>query len=321
MSKDSLPREGSVWSEGTVLNPFTDFGFKYLFGTEKNKDLTIGFINIILKEELDSPIDEIEFLDKELIPSIEDAKRSVVDVLCRTKDGVRYLIEMQNQYYRHMFDRLIYYHCDLISDTVSRGDKKRYGDIKKVFTICLSNFQIERNGQIKNEYKMCNTKTGKVISNIIHIITLQLPCVNVKNIAKSGKDYESLLALLKLMTDRKMGITYNEFKKAVDEIDVSDKIKRYFMDLICKAALTRLTEKERQEYRDHYFAVTIDDVIESAREEGLEEGIKEGMEKGMEKGKAEGIRQVAKSLLAQGLSLETISQATGLSQKEISKLS
>jgi predicted transposase/invertase (TIGR01784 family) len=85
--------------------------------------------------------------------------------------------------------------------------------------------------------------------------------------------------------------------------------------------LTRLTEKERQEYRDHYFAVTIDDVIESAREEGLEEGIKGGMEKGMEKGKAEGIRQVAKSLLAQGLSLETISQATGLSQKEISKLS
>jgi len=37
MSKDSLPREGSVWSEGTVLNPFTDFGFKYLFGTEKTK--------------------------------------------------------------------------------------------------------------------------------------------------------------------------------------------------------------------------------------------------------------------------------------------
>ena len=97
------------------------------------------------------------------------------------------------------------------------------------------------------------------------------------------------------MTDRKMGITYKEFKEAVDSIDVSDKIKRYFMDLICKAALTSLTEKERQEYRDHYFAVTYDDIIESARDEGMEEG--------MEKGKAEGIRQVAKSLLSQGVSL------------------
>ncbi|HKM12928.1 MAG TPA: hypothetical protein PL115_05685 [Bacteroidales bacterium] len=115
------------------------------------------------------------------------------------------------------------------------------------------------------------------------------------------------------MTDRKMGITYKEFKEAVDSIDVSDKIKRYFMDLICKAALTSLTEKERQEYRDHYFAVTYDDIIESARDEGMEEG--------MEKGKAEGIRQVAKSLLSQGVSLESISRATGLSQNEISKLS
>ena len=63
------------------------------------------------------------------------------------------------------------------------------------------------------------------------------------------------------------------------------------MDLICKAARQDSTEKERQEYHDHYFAVTIDDVIESAREEGLEEGM-EGMVKGMEKGKAEGIRQL-----------------------------
>ena len=115
------------------------------------------------------------------------------------------------------------------------------------------------------------------------------------------------------MTDRKMGMTYKDFMAAVDRIDVSNELKRYFKDLICKAALTSLTEKERQEYRDHYFAVTYDDIIESARDEGMEEG--------MEKGKAEGIRQVAKSLLSQGVSLESISRATGLSQNEISKLS
>ena len=313
MSKDSLPREGSVWSEGTVLNPFTDFGFKYLFGTEKNKDLTIGFINIILKEELESPIDEIEFLKNELIPSVEETKRPVIDILCRTKDGVRYIIEMQNHYYRYMFDRLMYYNCGLISDTVFRGDKTMYGDIKKVFTICLSNFQIEKNGLIKNEYKMCNTKTGRVISNLIHIISLHIACVNIKNIANSGKDYESLLTLLKLMTDRKMGMTYKDFMAAVDRIDVSDELKRYFKDLICKAAMTSLSESEREQYRQHLLEVPWEDVVESAREQGLEEG--------MEKGRAEGIREVAKSMLSKGISLEDISIVTGLSQKEISKLS
>ena len=34
------------------INPFTDFGFKKLFGTEPNKDLLIDFLNeVILPEQ------------------------------------------------------------------------------------------------------------------------------------------------------------------------------------------------------------------------------------------------------------------------------
>lgn len=111
------------------------------------------------------------------------------------------------------------------------------------------------------------------------------------------------------MTDRKMGMTYKDFMAAVDRIDVSNELKRYFKDLICKAAMTSLSESEREQYRQHLLEVPWEDVVESAREQGLEEGIEKG------------IRQVAKSMLSQGLSLQSISKATGLSQKEISKLS
>jgi hypothetical protein len=31
------------------INPFTDFGFKRLFGEEPNKDLLLDFLNEILK--------------------------------------------------------------------------------------------------------------------------------------------------------------------------------------------------------------------------------------------------------------------------------
>jgi predicted transposase/invertase (TIGR01784 family) len=73
--------------------------------------------------------------------------------------------------------------------------------------------------------------------------------------------------------------------------------------------MTSLSESEREQYRQHLLEVPWEYVVESAREQGLEEGIEKG------------IRQVAKSMLSQGLSLESISKATGLSQKEISKLS
>jgi len=33
------------------LNPFTDYGFKKLFGVEVNKDLLMDFLNELLKDE------------------------------------------------------------------------------------------------------------------------------------------------------------------------------------------------------------------------------------------------------------------------------
>jgi hypothetical protein len=45
------------------------------------------------------------------------------------------------------------------------------------------------------------------------------------------------------------------------------------------------------------------------------------MEKGMEKGKAEGIFNVARSMLADGLPAETIRKYTGLNESDILALS
>ncbi len=33
------------------INPFTDYGFKRLFGEEPNKDMLLDFLNELLKEE------------------------------------------------------------------------------------------------------------------------------------------------------------------------------------------------------------------------------------------------------------------------------
>ena len=58
--------------------------------------------------------------------------------------------------------------------------------------------------------------------------------------------------------------------------------------------------------------------------EGRAEGMAEGMEKGMVKGKAEGEKEakekIAANLLSLGVSVETIVQASGLSEEEIENL-
>ena len=43
--------------EGRYINPYTDFGFKKLFGTEMNKDLLVSFLNSLFNN-LESEIEE-----------------------------------------------------------------------------------------------------------------------------------------------------------------------------------------------------------------------------------------------------------------------
>ena len=46
------------------LNPFTDFGFKKLFGIEPNKDILIDFLNELLRRD-EGKIKEITYLSPE----------------------------------------------------------------------------------------------------------------------------------------------------------------------------------------------------------------------------------------------------------------
>ena len=63
---------------------------------------------------------------------------------------------------------------------------------------------------------------------------------------------------------------------------------------------------------------------ETGREEGREEGLKEGHKKGHKEGKEEGLKEgqskIAMNLIRLGTPCEIITQATGLSVEEVSKL-
>ena len=59
---------------------------------------------------------------------------------------------------------------------------------------------------------------------------------------------------------------------------------------------------------------------ETGREEGKEEGLKEGREEGLKEGRGEERLKIAMNLIRVGASCEIISQATGLSEEEVSRL-
>nr|VFK15175.1 MAG: conserved hypothetical protein (putative transposase or invertase) [Candidatus Kentron sp. FM] len=75
------------------LNPYTDFGFKKLFGEEANKDLLIDFLNQLLPPH--HRIAALDFRNTERLPDIPLDRRAIFDIHCLSTTGERFIVEMQ----------------------------------------------------------------------------------------------------------------------------------------------------------------------------------------------------------------------------------
>lgn len=80
---------------GKFINPFTDWGFKFIFGREVCKDLLIEFLNDLLVGE--RKITDLRFLNKENQAEISEKRTAVYDLYCMTDTGEEIIVEIQNR--------------------------------------------------------------------------------------------------------------------------------------------------------------------------------------------------------------------------------
>jgi len=73
------------------LIPFTDFGFKKLFGTESNKDILIDFLNELLHRD-EEKIKDITYLSSEQLGRIIEWK-TVLDIYCKNAQGEKFIVD------------------------------------------------------------------------------------------------------------------------------------------------------------------------------------------------------------------------------------
>lgn len=166
----------STNGRGRVINPFTDWGFKYIFGREESKDILMGFLNELLKRDI--PIREITYLNNEHIAEAPDLRTCVFDVVCTDESGDRFLVEMQQVDERNIRNRLLYYACRLIGEMGQRGDWD-YG-LDRVYAICLMDFTYADEPVLRNDYLIRDVLTGRIFSDRLNIITPQLPAFRRK---------------------------------------------------------------------------------------------------------------------------------------------
>ena len=305
---------------GKYINPFTDIGFKRIFGQELSKPLLIDFLNNLLVGERE--IVDITFLDKEQPGEFADDRSLIYDIFCRTSDGEQIIVEMQNREQPFFKKRSIYYTAEAIARQGERGVDWKYG-IHAVYFVSFLNFRLDDIGkEFRTDVSLMNTRTKEVFSKDIRMIFLQLPYFK-KSPEECEDDFDCWIYVLKHMEalNRLPWVSRNPIFKRLSEIGEVSALSRE--ERIKYDAAIRI-------YRDNLYAMEGAEEVgmrkgfekgrKKGREEGRLEGREEGILEGIEKGREEGILITARKLKAMGVPAHSIAEATGLSAEVIEGL-
>ena len=78
---------------GTYIDPLTDFGFKFLLGSEPSKELLIDFLNELFKGR--KVITGLTYNKNEYSGPLSESRKMIFDLTCTGQDGEQFIIEVQ----------------------------------------------------------------------------------------------------------------------------------------------------------------------------------------------------------------------------------
>ena len=344
---DRLPQQ----SRQRYANLLCDFMFKRAFGSEVNKDILIGFLNMVLE---DADIKDVEFIPNEHTGMTEEDRTVIFDIYCRCHDGKSFIIEMQKGYQRHFRERALYYTTYPINKQGrdareaheaakaegKPGRRFRWDyALKPVTVVAVLDFLFEHSIQwpkdrYHSSYRLLEETTYEPMTDVLRFVFLELGRFR-KRVDELDSKFDKWMFLLRHIHE--MDDIPAEFDEPV--------FRRLF--LMCEIA--NFTPEEYRQYLkslenmgDYYNIINtaaedaekrgrdagLAEGIARGRAEGIAEGREEGRAEGIAEGRAEGLEQghveakieMANKLKALGVDIDTIVKATGLDRETVEKL-
>jgi len=278
------------------INPFTDYGFKRLFGEEPNKDLLLDFLNELLKKE-QGKITELKYLKNENLATTELNRKAVFDLYCTNEKGEKFIVELQKTKQKFFKDRTVYYSTFPIREQAVVGSDWNF-ELKKVYTIAILDFVFDEDkndpDKFRYDVKLTEQETKEVFYDKLTFIYLEMPKFN-KKVEELETRFEKWLFVLKNL--HKLDRVPEKLKESV------------FLQLFETAEISKFSQQEYLDYENSLkYYRDLKNSLDTAKEEGKVEG------------KIEGKIEVAKNLLKNSVDIEIIIKSTGLTEDEINEL-
>lgn len=300
-----------------------DWAIKRLLRQKANFDVLEGFLTVFIGEE----VKIVEILESEGNQQTQDDKFNRVDIKARNSKGEIILVEVQNTSELYYLERILYGVAKAITEHIHLGDT--YKEVKKVYSISILYFDIGKGADYL--YVGQNKFIGVHTNDQLVITAKEKGALVQKSPAEIFPEY----ILVRVNEFDKVAVTPLEEWVAYLKSGVikENTTAPGLQEARKKLQYYSMTDAERYAYDEHLNAVMIqNDVLGNAREEGLAEGRAEGRAEGLTQGRAEGLTQgraegraeakkdIVKSMLSNGLSVEQAAKYSGLTVEEVESI-
>ncbi len=293
----------SLMIKDKYIDPFTDFGFKHIFGKEENKRFLISFLNDLL--ELKYKIVDISYRNLEKLGLSIIDRKAIFDVYCTDEKNNNFIVELQRSQQKYFKDRSIYY----TSFPIQEQSKKGAWDYRltKIYFIGILEFTFDdmrlKKDQNNEDYltkvQLLDCKDKSVFYDKLTYYYLEMP--------KFRKKEEDLATHLDYW------LYYLNNLASTTEIPDVLKKDELLQEAFEVVEFIALGKDEKFSYQQDVKARWDNKAcLDFATETGFEKGIEKGIEKGLNK--------IVKAMIKKGLDLALISEITGTSMENLQML-
>ncbi len=274
------------------INPFTDYGFKRLFGEEPSKELLLDFLNELLVAE-QGRIKTLTYLKSDRLGTSEDDRKAIFDLYCENEKGEKFIVELQKTKQKFFKDRTVYYSTFPIREQAQRGSDWNF-ELKAVYTIAILDFAFDEDKHQKDKYrynvKLSDIETHKVFYDKLTFVYLEMPKFT-KTIKELNTRFDKWMYIIRNL---------NKLDRIPEELKES-----IFERLFEVAEIAKFTPEEVRSYEDS---------LKSYRD------LKNSIDTAREEGKIEGKIEMVKEMINSGEPLDKIIIYSGLTKEQIEKI-
>lgn len=298
------------------INPYTDFGFKKLFGEEANKVLLIDFLNQLLPPH--HQIADLHFRNVEALSEAADERKAFFDIHCEAVSGERFIVEMQKAKVRFFKDRALFYTTYPIREQAQRGPWSF--ELSAIYFVAILDFLYDEETEKALFLREVSLKDqqNSVFYDKLHFKFLQMP-------AFTKQEHE-----LETQFDK-----WAFFLKNLESLDHIPAILKepIFEKAFETAKVANLPQDQQFAYeasRLNYFGIkavydtAVEDGqkigIEIGRQQGMQQGMQQGIEKGIELGEAKKEAEAILGLHKIGLPAAQIAVGLGISAERVQQV-